>query len=129
MRVSIPDKGSGTVVNIIGNRVIVDFNNPLAGKTVTYSYRIEEIVENAIEQIQGIIQNYSGYKMDVRLEDSSAIVNLPPGIYYSSRTWFNMKPYITTAIFDEVMGVDEIQYLETYTKPKKDSKEELVSDN
>jgi len=128
-RVSIPEAGTGTVVNIIGDRVIVDFNNPLAGQTVTYNYKIEEIVESVTEQIRGIIQNYSGLLLEVYLEDSTAVVELPPGVYYTTRTWINMKPYITSAIFDEVSGIDEIRYLELYKKPVKDSKEESVSDN
>jgi FKBP-type peptidyl-prolyl cis-trans isomerase 2 len=129
MRVSIPEAGTGTVVNVIGDRVIIDFNYPLAGQTVTYNYKIEEIVESATEQIRGIIQNYSGHILEVHLEDSTAVVELSPGIYYVSRSWLDMKPYITSAIFDEVTGIDEIRYIELYKKPVKDSEEESVSDN
>lgn len=123
MQVTIPETGTGTVVNIIGSRVIVDFNHPLAGQTVTYTYRIVELVESAKEKIEGIIQLFSGMKMDVQLEDSSAVIQLPPGVYYTSRTWLNMKPYITTFIFDEVAGIEEIKYVELYKKPKNEEKE------
>ena len=123
MQVSIPEAGTGTVVKVIGSRVIVDFNHPLAGQTLTYTYRIEEFVESATEQIAGIILLFSGIKMDVHLEDGVAIVSLPPGIYYTSRNWLNTKPYITSIIFDEVAGIDGIQYIETYKNPNKEKEE------
>lgn len=123
MPVSIPDEGKGTVVNIIGNRVIVDFNHPLAGQTLTYTYHIEGIVEGATEKITGLIRLYSGYDMEVTLEGSTALIKLPPGIYYASRTWLNMKPYVTNSIFDNVGEIEEIKYIENYIKTKNESEE------
>lgn len=123
MQVSIPEAGTGTVVNVIGNRVIVDFNHPLAGQTLTYTYRIEEMVDSATEKISGLIKLFSGYDMEVSLEDTTAQVKLPPGIYYASRTWLNMKPYVTNSIFDDVKGIEEIQYIETYKNTKNVSEE------
>ena len=123
MVVNIPEAGRGTVVNIIGNRVIVDFNHPLAGQTLTYTYRIEGIVESATEKIAGLIKLFSGYDMDVSLEGSTALIQLPPGIYYVSNTWFNMKPYIMKSIFDQVPGIEEVRFIETYKNTKNKSEE------
>jgi len=123
MVVNIPEAGRGTVVNIIGNRVIVDFNHPLAGQTLTYTYRIEWIVESATEKIAGLIKLFSGYDMDVSLEGSTALIQLPPGIYYVSNTWFNMKPYIMKSIFDQVPGIEEVRFIETYKNTKNKSEE------
>ncbi|HOL40633.1 FKBP-type peptidyl-prolyl cis-trans isomerase [Methanospirillum sp.] len=123
MVVNIPEAGRGTVVNIIGNRVIVDFNHPLAGQTLTYTYRIEGIVESATEKIAGLIKLFSGYDMDVSLEGSTALIQLPPGIYYVSNTWFNMKPYIMKSIFDQVSGIEEVRFIETYKNTKNKSEE------
>ena len=44
MRVNLEEMGEGTVVDVIGSKVIVDFNAPLAGQTLTYHYKIEEAV-------------------------------------------------------------------------------------
>ena len=123
MRVDIPNVGQGTVVRIIGNRVLVDFNHPLAGQTLTYSFRIEEIVEDPKEQMQGLIQVFSGVDAEVSIEDQSAQINLPAGIYSFNRRFVSSKPYITMSIFDLVKGVEEIRYIETYTKPEKKAEE------
>jgi FKBP-type peptidyl-prolyl cis-trans isomerase 2 len=118
-RVNIPNVGEGTIVNIIGNRVLVDFNHPLAGQTLTYTFKIEDIVEDPVEQIQGLVQMFSGIDVKVSLIDGVAEVNLPAGIYSFSRSFVSGKPYITISIFDLIRGVEEIRYIESYTKPEK----------
>ncbi|HPY61025.1 MAG TPA: peptidylprolyl isomerase [Methanospirillum sp.] len=123
MRVTIPDEGTGFVVNTIGNRVIVDFNHPLAGRTLTYSYRIEGIVESATEKVAGLIKRYTGIEMETTLEGSTAIVKLPPGIYYTGKTWYNMKPFVTQSIFDNIGEIEEIRYIENYSRTKTGSEE------
>ena len=81
------------------------------------------MVESTTEKISGLIKLFSGYDMEVTLEDTTAQVKLPPGIYYASRTWLNMKPYITNSIFDDVEGIEEVRYIETYINTKKESEE------
>src|SRR5208337_147785 len=38
MRINVEEHGEGVVVDVIGSRVIVDFNAPLAGQTLSYHY-------------------------------------------------------------------------------------------
>ncbi len=123
MRVSIPNVGEGTVVRIIGSRVLVDFNHPLAGQTLSYSYRIEGIVEDKTEQIQGLVQVFSGVETEVSIENQVANIDLPAGIYSYSRRFFASKPYITMGIFDLIEGVEEIRYIESYKRPEKKAEE------
>jgi hypothetical protein len=81
------------------------------------------MVESATEKVSGLIKLFSGYDMEVELEGTTARVKLPPGIYYASRNWLSMKPYITNSIFDDVADIEEIQYIETYKNTKKESEE------
>ena len=123
MQVSMPDVGNGTVMKIIGNSVLVDFNHPLAGQTLTYSFRIEESVQDPVDQVQGLIRIFSGVDAQVTVIDRIAEVNLPAGIHSYSRLFVSGKPYITYSIFDLVEGVDEIRYIEKFTKPEKKTEE------
>jgi len=123
MRVNIPNVGEGTVIKMIGSRVLVDFNHPLAGQTLNYSFKIEGFVEDPIEQIKGLISIYSGLSTDVTIENGVAKITLPAGIYSYSRNFVSSKPYITVSIFDLVSGVEEIQYIEKYPKPEKKTEE------
>ena len=85
MRINVEDQGEGVVVDVIGARVIVDFNAPLAGQELTYHYKIEEIVTEPLEELKGIIRLYAGKDMEVTLDDGKATIILPPGINYDRR--------------------------------------------
>jgi FKBP-type peptidyl-prolyl cis-trans isomerase SlyD len=118
MRINVEDQGEGVVVDVIGSRVIVDFNSPLAGQTLTYHYKIEEAVSDPLEQLRGIIRLYTGKDMEVSLDNGKATITLPPGINYDRR-WLIWHGRIIHEGFETVDGISEINLLETYKKPEK----------
>jgi len=117
-RVNVGEQGEGTVVDVIGSRVIVDFNSPLAGQTLIYHYKIEEIVTDPLEEFKGLIRLYAGKDMEVSLDGSKATVTLPPGINYDRR-WLLWRGRIIHEGFELVKGIDDITLVETYKKPEK----------
>jgi len=108
----------GTVVNIVGRRVVVDFNHPLAGKSATYWFRVEEIVESRPEQIRGIIQLYTQRSMEVSVEDGVVTIHLPPAIMYDRR-WLLWRSRIIQEIFEFYPEVGEIVLLESFKRQEK----------
>jgi FKBP-type peptidyl-prolyl cis-trans isomerase SlyD len=118
MQVRLGEQGEGTVVDIIGNKVIVDFNAPLAGQTLTYTYKIEEAVKEPVDKIKGLVKLYSGRDMDVALDSGKATITLPPGIIYDRR-WLLWRGRIIHEAFEFCDGVSEIVLLESFTKPEK----------
>ena len=57
MRINVEEQGEGTVVDVIGSRVVVDFNPVLAGQTLSYHYKIEETVTDPLEEFRGLIRS------------------------------------------------------------------------
>jgi len=118
MPVKMEELGEGTVVDVIGSRVIVDFNAPLAGQTLVYHYQIEEVVKDPLEELKGIIRLYAGREMEVILEDGKATVTLPAGINYDRR-WMLWRGRIIHEGFELIKGIAEIVLVESYTRPEK----------
>jgi FKBP-type peptidyl-prolyl cis-trans isomerase SlyD len=118
MPVKMEEHGEGTVVDVIGNRVIVDFNAPLAGQTLVYHYKIEEEVTDPLEELKGLIRLYAGREMDATLEDEKATVILPAGINYDRR-WMLWRGRIIHEGFEQIKGISEIVLVESYKKPEK----------
>lgn len=56
----------GTVKSVTGGRVLVDFNNPLAGKDIKVRYKVVKMIENIKQKIETVF---------------SAILRLPPEMY------------------------------------------------
>lgn len=62
------DGDHGHVEAIIGGRARVNFNHPLAGDDIEYEYEILEIVDDRIEQAQGLLQTYVDQQLDVEIK-------------------------------------------------------------
>ncbi|HII76173.1 MAG TPA: peptidylprolyl isomerase [Methanolinea sp.] len=118
MSIKVPEKGEGTVVDVIGNRVLIDFNHPLAGKPLSYSFRVEDIVEGAVEQMKGLIKLYAGRDMDVSLNEGALTLHLPPGITYDRR-WLLWRSRVIHEGFEHIPTIDEITLVETFARPEK----------
>jgi len=118
MQVKIEEQGEGTVVDVIGSKVIVDFNAPLAGQTLTYTYKIEGKVGEPLDQLRGLIRLYAGRDMEIAIDGDKAMVTLPPGINYDRR-WMLWRGRIIHEGFELVNGIGEIVFIETYKKPAK----------
>ena len=118
MQVRLEEQGEGTVVDVIGSKVIVDFNPPLAGQTLTYEYTIDEAVKEPVDQLKGLVRLYAGREMEIALDAGKATVTLPPGIIYDRR-WLLWRGRIIHEGFELIKGIDEIVLIETFSRPEK----------
>ena len=48
----------GKVISVSGGRVMIDFNHPLAGKTLVYNVKIVKKVESDVEKVKAILELY-----------------------------------------------------------------------
>ena len=118
MPVRLEEQGEGTVVDVIGSKVIVDFNAPLAGQTLTYEYRIEEKVSEPLDQLKGLVRLYAGRDLGIAMDGSRATITLPPGIIYDRR-WLLWRGRIIHESFEMIKGIDEIILVESFKRPEK----------
>lgn len=117
----------GVVRDIIGSRAIVDYNNELAGKTLHYTFRVVEVVENELERARGLIRLYAGREMPSTLRKGVLTLELPPGISYDRR-WMLWKPTIVRDIFEAAPSITEIRLLETVRRPEPQPELALADD-
>ncbi|MEN6517122.1 MAG: peptidylprolyl isomerase [Methanospirillum sp.] len=111
------DNREGVVRDIIGSRAIVDYNNELAGKTLHYTFRIVEVVEDELDRVKGLIRLYAGREMPSKIRSGVLTLELPPGISYDRR-WMLWKPTIVRDILEAAPSVKEIRLLETVKRPE-----------
>ena len=116
MPVRLEEEGEGTVADVIGSRVVVDFNAPLAGQTLTYEYEIEEKVTEPLDQLRGLVKLYAGKDMEIAMDDGKTTVTLPPGINYDRR-WLLWRGRILHEGFELIKGLNEIILVETFKRP------------
>lgn len=71
------DNQLAKVITVSGARVITDFNNPLAGKEVTYKFSISRIVSDLKEKAETVCKLVFRYVPEIEVENDQAIIKGP----------------------------------------------------
>jgi len=66
----------GTVRTVTGGRVIVDFNHPLSGRILAYTYKIVEKIEDTKEKIAGLLKLIGFARAKIELQEYQATISL-----------------------------------------------------
>ena len=88
------------IASVSGGRVLVDFNNPLAGKDVIYEFTIIKKIDEDKEKIDAIIDYFLRKKLDYKLEGKKAIFEIDK----------SLEPVINMLNdkFKEILGIELI---------------------
>lgn len=132
-RVQVGNK-TGIVEKVIGRRVIVDFNHPLAGKKIIFDYEIEEIIEKPEDKIKYLFLIYTGREIEPNIENGKVIVDVPRDAAFNQ--YFLLGKYtVVEKIFQYIDSVEEVIFREVFEKQKEteekveESKEEESEEN
>lgn len=117
----------GTVVAVTAGRVRVDFNRPLAGKTLRYRFRVTEKIEGTEARIKGIIDMDYGNaeSFDVSADGDVITIVLPDVCKYDQK-WM-MAKYRVVADLREAFGNVTVRFVEEYAK-KEEAPEEQTEE-
>jgi FKBP-type peptidyl-prolyl cis-trans isomerase 2 len=129
MVVSIRDR-EGQIIRITESRAFVDFNHPLAGRTLRYKYKILGKAKNTKEKIQWILASDYGYfgveLSEIKVKNNDVEVKLidrcktDPGWTFSKyRAVSDMRRF---AGAKTIRFVEEYPFIEKEEKIKEESK-------
>lgn len=104
----------GKVLSVSGGRVRVDFNHPLAGKTLIYDLEIKEKLEKPEEKIKAIVNIYMNIdktKTSVTINGKEVEISLPPLInsVYKKKIADDCIKYL---------DLEKVKFVEVFEKPK-----------
>ncbi len=122
MEVSIRNR-RGTVIAVTAGRVIVDFNDPLAGKTLKYRFKILEKVEEPERKAQAIIEmyypSYEGFRISSDGESMNVVL---PEICKSDQRWFLVK-FAVVGDLRDYAKINRVRLIEEYMSEEKKAEE------
>jgi len=113
----------GVVTRIIGRKVSVDFNHPLADKTVVYEYKILENVEDQDEKLKSLIKTFARLDLESKIEGDVATITVPWELGYY-KEWLMIRRGLADMIIQH-LGLKEVDFIEKHTGEK--VRAELVS--
>jgi FKBP-type peptidyl-prolyl cis-trans isomerase 2 len=98
------------IISVSGGRVMVDFNNPLAGKEVDYTFKITKEVTDDKEKVNALQDYFFRKRFDFKITDNKKVV-------FSDES---VKPFIEMLgkKFEEMTGLK-------FTIEKKDLEEKI----
>ncbi len=124
--ITVKDKSgrerTGIVTMVSPRRVRVDYNNPLAGKTLKYKYKVMDRAKDLEDKVSTIIEMDFGRKneFEIKIEKDEAEIKLPDVCKYD-QIWFLAKYRIVNDL-REYADLKRIRFIEEYVK--KEEKEE-----
>ena len=109
----------GRIQSVSAGRIMVDFNNPLAGKKLSYELEVKEKIDAPEEQIKAVFEFFGIEKVGVKLEDT--IVNLETGSLPAE-----VKSKVSSMLMEYVKSqnkaIEKVRFIETYEKKNAEEK-------
>jgi FKBP-type peptidyl-prolyl cis-trans isomerase 2 len=106
------------VQSVSGGRVRVDFNNPLAGKALTYNVKILRKIEDAKEKIETLLKYYRIAFSRVELREKTAEIGSEKPVHPVA------KKIVGDMITKWVKGIDKTEFKEEGQREKPQAGEE-----
>lgn len=109
LRVEI-DGEMGIIASISGGRVIVNFNHPLAGKEVTYTFTIYRKITDQKEKVASLLSSLlqmPADKMKIEIKEDAATVILPEELPAQISTILAQKLMGSTGLKDILFKKEE----------------------
>jgi FKBP-type peptidyl-prolyl cis-trans isomerase 2 len=126
--ITVKDKSgrerTGVVTMVTPRRTRVDYNNPLAGKTLKYKYKVVDKAGEVMEKVSTILEMDFGRKDDFEVTQSDDTVDIKlPDVCKYDQLWLIAK-YKVVNDLREYAGLNKIRFIEEYVKKEEEEKTE-----
>lgn len=121
MRVRIQNR-FGTVRSVHGGRVTVDFNPPLAGRTLVYEVSVDSILHNPEDITKAFIKKHlpkeNPEEFSILIEEDTVTIQLPreETLLFSEGLQF-IKTFIASELITNLDKISTVKFIETYPVP------------
>jgi FKBP-type peptidyl-prolyl cis-trans isomerase 2 len=130
--ITVKDKSgrekTGIVTMVTPRRTRVDYNNPLAGKTLKYKYKVVDKASEVEDKVSTILEMDFGRKddFDINYENDAVNIKLPDVCKYD-QMWLIAK-YKVVNDLREYAGLTKIRFIEEYVKKEEEEEKAEGSD-
>jgi len=108
------DGKQGTLSYLAAGRARIDYNHPMAGKTLKYDYKIVKVIEDKEEKISSILESNTGHKdFEVEFDGDDVTITLPQTMLFDTNAAM-LKFRLVTMLRDAVPELGNVAYREVH---------------
>ncbi len=110
------------IQTVAGGRVRVDFNSDLAGKTLVFNVRIEDIAKTDEERVKYLIErNFNtNDNFNIKISEKNLDVSIPEKAYRDRNILIRKASFAAESF--KYLNTERIEFHEVWEKPKKEEK-------
>jgi peptidylprolyl isomerase len=114
----------GVVKAITGGRVLIDFNHPLAGKTITCRYRVVKILEDDVEKVRHLLHRrykripLERFNITIDQNSNSVSIEIPKELLLD-RDLQLVKAIVAEEVYKYIGKYNTVIYIEKFEKALK----------
>jgi FKBP-type peptidyl-prolyl cis-trans isomerase 2 len=96
----------GRVISVSGGRIMTDFNNPVAGKDVTYKVKILKKIDDKNHQVASLLDFFfrKDFKFEIKEKEKRLIIDM--GEELAKQPGFDKFVELFKDKFKEILGLD-----------------------
>ncbi len=117
----------GVIVSVLGRTVRVDFNSPLAGKTIVFDVTVRDIVADPVEKVRAIVKRripgIPEDKFTVTIKKGSVTIDLPKETRYIQDVAY-AEIGIARDVLDIIDSAKTVKMVVTFERPEPSKSEE-----
>ena len=108
------DGKQGQISYIAAGRARIDYNHPMAGKTLKYSFKIVAVVEGKEEKVTALLESNTGHTdFGVEFTGDDLAITLPQTMLFDTNAAM-IKFRLVTTIRDAVADVAKVSFIEVH---------------
>jgi FKBP-type peptidyl-prolyl cis-trans isomerase 2 len=115
--VSLGNNMRGRIISVAGGRVRIDFNHPLAGKTLEYELELKSVIEKKDDKIKAVVEYFTGVTdVEVKIVGQDGEVSIMKDVDI-------VRPLKSMIAENAIKwcGVERVKFIETFDKQKYES--------
>jgi FKBP-type peptidyl-prolyl cis-trans isomerase 2 len=123
----------GYLSYLAAGRARIDYNHPMAGKTLKYSFKIVAVVEGKEEKVTALLESNTGHAdFGVEFTGNDLAVTLPQTMLFDTNAAM-LKYRLVTTIRDAIADIAKVSFIEVHeprgfgVEEDADSSEDLSS--
>ena len=104
----------GTLTYLAAGRARIDYNHPMAGKSLKYSFKIVAVVEGKEEKVTALLESNTGHTdFGVEFTGDDLAITLPQSMLFDTNAAM-LKFRLVTTIRDAITDVSKVSFVEVH---------------